>query len=383
MSPSPIIPPAPFLPGTRLLNILTEKFLPVVRSDRTLSLVVATSSYKSLRLPAGIKAVAREVSGPRVALRNRRYSEKFAYWPTDGLQVARVPVFVFVGSGSADIRLGNYILTCRTGTVVFIPAGVPYPDGNFPHLEGAAREGGYCELMWLIPVGGGLDFWACHSQGEEHRGTAPGEKVFLPNNAVRRFVNSFEGEIEANKYPDPVVLQNLLRILIISIHRDLLRFEQLSSLGLAKPELPENLRQQAVTDLIAKTKLYILANLSEPLSLDSLARRIGMSRTQFTRCFRAHMKISVNEYISNCRLERAKALLAESDWSTASITRITGLRSADYFRRFFFKHMQITPTQYRMQVRTQKGVPPVGLEAQASESGVEQNYSPTGEKVTR
>jgi AraC-like DNA-binding protein len=341
------------LQGAPLAEVLAQKFLPVVYRDETFPIVVARSSFKELHLPEDVTAEPRTPCGPRIVTRSTRHRERSASWPEDDLQEARVPVFVLIANGHADIRMGNYILHCPPGTVIFVPAGVPQPAGRLSHLEGASRKKGQCDILWLRLGEMGVDCWMCHSKGVKHRGTSEGEWMFLPDQLIRRYVHSFEEEVEANKLPDETILQNLVRILVVSIYRDIEGAQTESQSKRLREEPPEGMPRESTAELIEQAKQYIQSHLSDTLSLDILARKIGMSRTRFISSFRAQTGLTVNEYICNCRLERAKALLSESSWSMRSITLITGLGSTDYFRRFFFKRMQISPTKYRREMRNQ------------------------------
>jgi AraC-like DNA-binding protein len=343
MTTSPAIS---LLSGTHLLEVLAQRFLPVVLEDGNFPLVVARSKFEELCLPQGVTALPLTLSGPRVPLRNDRYQQVYARWPADGLQEIRVPGLVLVGSGNADLRFGDYMLHCPPGTVIFIPAGIPHPDGRLSHLEGPARKDGHCELVWLRLIGGGLNLWMCHSRGEKHRGASGGEKVFLPGNRIRNFVDSLDEEVAANRVPNEDILQSLLHILLVSLHRELQQAEIQTSVD-AKGKG----RREPVADLIEQSKQYIQVHIGDALSLDILAHNTGMSRSMYTKRFRDHTGLSVNEDINHCRLERAKTLLAESNWETHNIMLITGLHSERYFRRFFADRMQMSPSQYRKQMR--------------------------------
>jgi transcriptional regulator GlxA family with amidase domain len=57
----------------------------------------------------------------------------------------------------------------------------------------------------------------------------------------------------------------------------------------------------------------------EPLSIDDLARAVGLSRAHFSREFRRAFGESPHAYLLTPRLERAAALLRTTDRSVAEI----------------------------------------------------------------
>jgi transcriptional regulator GlxA family with amidase domain len=199
--------------------------------------------------------------------------------------------------------------------------------------------------MWITPSGEGIDFWMCHSRSTQHLESASGEKAFVPNKHLPQFLTAFQDEVEVVGRPLETVLQQLVQILLVSICRDLRQLH-----AVLPPNSPDSSGRSIVINDIDRAVHYINDHLGEHLSLDMLARRVGMSRSGLTKRFREETGYSVHQYISNCRLERAKTLLQETNWSMRSIARLTGLRTSHDLRRFFQQHIGMTPLQYRAQM---------------------------------
>lgn len=53
------------------------------------------------------------------------------------------------------------------------------------------------------------------------------------------------------------------------------------------------------------------------------------------------------EYITNCRLERAKKLLLETSEPVYNISEKVGIHNYTYFCNLFKKKTGITPTEYK------------------------------------
>jgi AraC-like DNA-binding protein len=341
--------------ATPLYKALTETFLPIVADADACPIVIARPSYKELQLPANVSATPREICGQRIAMRNPRAQDRVrqytARWPQDKLQEARVPVVLMVAQGMSDIRICDYILHCPVGGIIFIPPGISHPNGRESHLEGGSRRQGSCDLIWITPVGEGLDCWMCHSRGEKHRSSSCGEKAFLPQTNITQYITAFEEEVSSRITADETIVRCLMQIVLVAVSREL---QDADFLMETENDLPgqhfQTERLQAV-DVAEQTRQYIQEHLSETLSIDVLAHKVCMSRTRFIRYFREKTGQSVNEYIADCRLARAKALLVDSDWTDGSITRLIGLSSQNYFRQFFLSRTNLSPTQYRRQMR--------------------------------
>jgi AraC-like DNA-binding protein len=89
------------------------------------------------------------------------------------------------------------------------------------------------------------------------------------------------------------------------------------------------------------------ARYSEPLGVDDLAHAAGLSRAHFSREFRAAFGESPHSYLLTRRMERAAALLRNTDRSVADICFSVGLQSVGSFTTSFKRTFGVTPTAYR------------------------------------
>jgi AraC-like DNA-binding protein len=85
----------------------------------------------------------------------------------------------------------------------------------------------------------------------------------------------------------------------------------------------------------------------EPLGVDDLARAAGLSRAHFSRQFRRAFGESPHAYLLTRRLERAAALLRNTDRSVAEICFAVGLQSLGSFTTSFTRHYGRSPAAYR------------------------------------
>ncbi len=85
----------------------------------------------------------------------------------------------------------------------------------------------------------------------------------------------------------------------------------------------------------------------EPLTVDDLARAARLSRAHFSREFRATFGESPHAYLLTRRLERAAALLRNTDRSVSDICFSVGLRSVGSFTTSFSRTFGRSPTAYR------------------------------------
>ena len=89
------------------------------------------------------------------------------------------------------------------------------------------------------------------------------------------------------------------------------------------------------------------ARYREPLDVATLARAAHVSPAHFTREFRRAFGETPHRYLLTRRLERAAALLRNTDRSVADICMTVGLSSVGSFTTSFGKLYGMSPTAYR------------------------------------
>ena len=63
--------------------------------------------------------------------------------------------------------------------------------------------------------------------------------------------------------------------------------------------------------------------------------------------FKKRTGISVLEYVTNCRMEKAKELLRNTDWNNEIVSEKLGYASSGYFIKLFKKTFSMTPREFR------------------------------------
>jgi AraC-like DNA-binding protein len=86
---------------------------------------------------------------------------------------------------------------------------------------------------------------------------------------------------------------------------------------------------------------------AEPLEVEDLARAAGLSKAHFSREFRRVFGESPYVYLLTRRLERAAALLRNTDHSVAEICLEVGLQGIGSFTTSFKRMYGMTPSEYR------------------------------------
>ena len=83
------------------------------------------------------------------------------------------------------------------------------------------------------------------------------------------------------------------------------------------------------------------------LSVEKLSHELGMSRVQLFRKIFALTGKNVLDYVTEFKLQKAKALLKESDKTIAEIAYELGFNTPSYFTTFFKQKTNQTPRDWR------------------------------------
>ena len=105
---------------------------------------------------------------------------------------------------------------------------------------------------------------------------------------------------------------------------------------------------------IQKAVRYINQNYYEPLSLESVARHVGLNPAYFSAAFKRQMSMGFLTYLTQYRLTQAKLLLKNSSMSIIDISIATGFENQSYFSKKFKSVVGMTPRQYRKQSHEQE-----------------------------
>ena len=234
----------------------------------------------------------------------------------------RRPLFLYVYSDGGSIVTKERIFPMKQGTLALIGAGtyhytMPEDPETYDRSKVILAADKYARLQALL------------RNNREYQ-LVLGQSVVCAQipEAERSAVDQIFAEVSTGDREEPLLFARILQLLYY-----------LKKHG---AELTA-----ATTGFMEKAVGYINENIAEPLDIDSICRKVNVSKYYFCRQFKYHTGQTVMAYILNTRIILAKGDLENTDASISQISEKWGFSSVSYFCRVFKEVTGCTPLQYR------------------------------------
>jgi AraC-like DNA-binding protein/ligand-binding sensor protein len=102
---------------------------------------------------------------------------------------------------------------------------------------------------------------------------------------------------------------------------------------------------------VASARQFVQDHADEPISLEQVVQHVGVSRFYFCKLFKKATGMTLTEYVSRVRVEKAKALLVNPSLRISEIVFAAGFGSIPRFNSVFKQYVGMPPTEYRSTLR--------------------------------
>ena len=178
-------------------------------------------------------------------------------------------------------------------------------------------------------------------------------KEFVEEAGFTDGVNVLESHVESQKFVE--LVQRMID------HSELNKANELMRLGILMEFISYLIRSGSFANQTHKnTKEYssdvyveyaldfIHGNYSS-LTVNDIARQIGIHRSYLTNIFKKKVGVSPQEYLLKYRMDRAKKMLEETDMAIQEISRRVGYDNPLTFSKMYKKVYGVSPRNYRKQ----------------------------------
>lgn len=247
---------------------------------------------------------------------------------------------LLIVSGTCTCRIESRTFYAVRGDIVFIPAGKYYKLSTTDHCE-------YCFAC----------FYAGYQPADEadisemfKKLPTPEKKFFLPEQKNRVICIPDHVRLPDTDYAKLLSLFTRCqmleasgncfdRILIDTCFDALLLY--VSGAAFRNP-------MSGTTNLsLERMTRYIGEHFNERISLDTLAKKFGLSKEHICALFRSGFDMTVSEYVNTVKLEHATELLSNSSMNISQIADYLGYSSVYYFSRVFKARFGASPSKYK------------------------------------
>ncbi|MBP1965446.1 response regulator transcription factor [Paenibacillus aceris] len=105
---------------------------------------------------------------------------------------------------------------------------------------------------------------------------------------------------------------------------------------------------QEVVESIMKAVHIVNGEIQEQITAAMIAKRVNMSRSYFSQCFKEIIGINFSEYLRNHRIDKAKEYLLYTNKTILWIAEHVGYMDEKYFSRTFREQTGVLPSEYRL-----------------------------------
>jgi AraC family transcriptional regulator len=232
-----------------------------------------------------------------------------------------------------NARLGKRTFegTVRPGELAIIPAGTTWRcQSDSLHLQNTL-------LLFLRPL---FVRSAAEEFDSSFNDVALTPQIGFQSRQIRYIAMSLLGELnEANALGRPYADSLATGLALQLIRRySSLKDAQIGHGGMA----PHRLRKA-----IGLIDHHLAEEEEGRVGLRSVAKEVGMSFFHFSRAFKQAMGMTPTNYIAERRIERAKALMEETDLPISEIALRSGFSSQSHFTTSFRRLSGVTPRSFR------------------------------------
>jgi AraC-like DNA-binding protein/mannose-6-phosphate isomerase-like protein (cupin superfamily) len=241
-------------------------------------------------------------------------------------------------SGSATVYCGKRATTLQAGQAMFIPPGTAHcfsmtnRDTNKVFVVSFTCEDGAIKLLRNRML-------SITPQQEQ-----------LISNIIQELTDAFSRHMPGLRMyhfsPNPDALLGAEQMVVCYLEQLLIGFLRTVTMRKGVVITATHFENTITNYQMEAVCRYIRDHLSEHLTVDGLAKEFHYSRTRLSVLFKEATGVTLNAYITQARISKAKHLLMEERLSVARIAQVTGFSTPQYFSRRFLEIVGCTPSEF-------------------------------------
>lgn len=164
---------------------------------------------------------------------------------------------------------------------------------------------------------------------------------------VRDILNRLtDSSIEAGGDSSSLMLRHQEKNQAIDSSRDMAELSRLVAEEAAEySDLLSQSTDLRIKKQVEQAKTYIFEHAHQAIDIETIASQVGLSKGHLMRVFKAQVGQTLNQYLAQVRIEKAKHLL--KSYSVTETAFAVGFNNSNYFNTVFKKQVGCTPGQYK------------------------------------
>ncbi|GAF63366.1 putative DNA-binding protein [Bacillus sp. TS-2] len=239
---------------------------------------------------------------------------------------------MYVLKGQCIVKVDKQSLLLKQGSFILLDANVPHKlviDPNKP-CRMLNIEFGFVEKNNLLPP---LRKLINESQNLHEFLRFPFKYLVLKDtNEIYHTLKSLVLELDSKEEEQELMVQLHMTQLFVWLAR------------MMKNALPQNEESNVY---VKRAIDFLHQNYDCDIKIKDVGEAVNLHPGYLHRIFKKQMNVTMVEYLTSLRIEKAKMLLSETDIPIIDISVYVGMNSRQYFSLLFKKYTGTTPLQYR------------------------------------
>ena len=246
---------------------------------------------------------------------------------------------IHIISGRVNVIMNRQRISAKSGDTVIIPSKTPHRD-DFDISTGLE--------VFMINFS-----WSCEEDYFSRFSCSSLPKMSEPlKESIANLVQHFRHEFINRDSHHTFIARVHMAEILMKILASLAEKKKLLHAG----EIPRtDYGKQRRTWILDRAREYLEKNYQNPVTLDEIAKELGVSPYHLSHIFSHESDFSLFEYLTSIRMKMAHKLLEEGRRSISEIAYETGFRNSNYFSKVFHRYFGLPPNQvYKQKITSRR-----------------------------
>ena len=105
-------------------------------------------------------------------------------------------------------------------------------------------------------------------------------------------------------------------------------------------------------ETVRNAKAFIMAHLTEAMSLECVAKNVSVSPFHFCKLFKRSTGLTFTDFVNRARVEKAKRMLMRPEARITEVAYDVGFQSLSHFNRSFRRVAAESPSEFRIRMKS-------------------------------